>query len=290
MKRPLSALHGAVWLLLAGTGHGDFALPQAAPVERLLRSAQLYLAAHPAEADAHYILGRIHYLAFARGAREVPVLREVGSAEKPAIASDGAIAFELYDARQKRADELALQDIGETGPRPSTDKASAFEEARGRRARQLEEQDWHPAGNLPVNEMTLHALAALAEFREASRLEPKRGLPVLALALLHEKVARWVIATKPPNLPSTLRPLNLTGAREAYLHAFRLAITTELALPARPASGLASLVSQQAGEAYLRLADHDRAKLKAPEKAALDEVRSGLKRLKKLRVGPILPL
>lgn len=290
MKRPLFALHCVVWLLLAGPGHGDFALPQAAPVERLLRSARLYLAAHPAEADAHYTLGRIHYLAFARGAREVPVLREVGAAEKPAIASDGAIAFELYDARQKRADELALKDIGEAGPRPSTDKASAFEEARGRRARQLEEQDWHPAGNLPVNELTLHALAALAEFREASRLEPKSGLPVLALALLHEKVARWVLATKPPNLPSALRPLSLTGAREAYLHAYRLAITTELALPARPASGLASLVSQQAGEAYLRLADHDRAKLKAPEKAALDEVRGGLKRLKKLRIGPILPL
>ena len=99
-----------------------------------------------------------------------------------------------------------------------------------------------------------------------------------------------MIATKPPNLPSALRPLSLTGAREAYLHAFRLAITPELALPGRPASGLASLVSQQAGEAYLRLADHDRAKLKAPEKAALDEVRGGLKRLKKLRVGPILPL
>ena len=283
-------LHCAVWLLLAGVLRGDFALPQSAPVDRLVKSAEAYLAAHPGEADAHATLGRIHYLAFTRGARDVPVVREVGAGEKPAIASDGAIAFELYEARQKRADELALRDIGERGPRPSTDKASAFEEARGRRARQLEEQDWHPLGNLPANEMTAHALAALVAFREASRLEPKSGRHVLAMALLTEKVARWAAAAKPPNLPGALRPLSLAGAREACLHAFRLAIASDAALPARPANGLASLVSHQAGEAYLRLADHDRAKLKAPEKAALDEVRAGLKKLKKLRVGALPPL
>ena len=290
MNRLLSALHCAAWLLLAGAIRGDFALPQSAPVDRLLKSAETYLAAHPGEADAHYTLARIHYLAFTRGAREVPVFREVGAGEKPAIASDWAISFELYEARQKRADQLALQDIGERGPRPSTDKASAFEEARGRRARQLEEQDWHPSGNLPANEMITHALAALAEFREASRLEPKSGRQVLAMALLHEKFARWAAVAKPPNLPGALRALSLSGAREAYLHAFRLAIPGDAALPARPASGVASLLSHQAGEAYLRLADHDRAKLKAPEKAALDEVRAGLKKLKKLRVGAITPL
>lgn len=290
MHRLLSALSGAIWLLGASAAPGDFALPQAAPVARLLTRAQAYLAAHPGEADAHYTLARIHYLAFTRGAREVPVLRDAGAGEKPAIASDWAIAFELYEARQKRADELALRDIGETGPRPSTDKTSAFEEARGRRARQLEEQDWHPSGSLPVHEMVAHALAALTEFREASRLEPKRGLHVLAIALLHEKFARWAAAEKPPHLPDALRTLSLAGAREGYLQAFRLAIAGDAALPARPAEGLASLVSQQAGEAYLRLADRDRAKLKAPEKAALDEVRNGLKKLKKLRLSPVAPL
>ncbi len=290
MNRLFFALPCALWLTLAGAVRGDFALPQSAPVDRLLSTAQAYLAAHPREADAHYTLGRIHFLAFARGARDVPVLRETGGSGKPLIASDWAISFELYEARQKRADELALKDIGEPGPRPSTDKTSAFEEARGRRARQLEEQDWHPIGNLPPDEMTAHALAALAEFREASRLEPKNGLHVLAIAALQEKVARWATGTKPANLPGALRALTLPGAREAYLHAFRLAIASDAALPARPASGLASLVSHRAGEAYLRLADHDRAKLKAPEKAALDEVRGGLKKLKKLRIEAIAPL
>jgi len=41
------------------------------PVERLARNAATYLAAHPNDADAHYILGRIHYLAFASRREEI---------------------------------------------------------------------------------------------------------------------------------------------------------------------------------------------------------------------------
>ena len=54
------------------------AAPQPVPIERLLKSAQTYLEAHPNEAAAHYTLARIHYLAFSRGSSEVPALRESG--------------------------------------------------------------------------------------------------------------------------------------------------------------------------------------------------------------------
>jgi hypothetical protein len=285
MNRLLFAL-----LFFAFVVRGEFARPQFAPVDRLIKSAQAYLAAHPAEADAHYTLGRIHYLAFARGAQSIPILREASDGGKPVVASDWAISFELYEARKRRADELALQDIGERGPRPSAEKASAFEEARGRRARQIEEQDWHPRGNLPAGEMIAHAAAALAEFREASRIEPKNGACVLALASLSEQFSRWAVGQKLAHVPSDLRALDLAAAREAYLRAFRLAIAGDVALGAMPASGPASLVSHEAGEAFVRLADRERAKLKPPEKAALDEVKAGLKKLKKLRVEAIPPL
>jgi hypothetical protein len=289
MNRLFSAPFFAL-LLLAARVCGDLAPPQLAPVDRLIKSTQAYLAAHPAEADAHFTLGRIHYLAFARGAASIPVLREAGEGGKPTVASDWAISFELYEARKQRADELALQDIGERGPRPSAEKVSAFEEARGKRARQLEEQDWHPRGALPASEMTAHAAAALAEFREASRLEPKHEASALATASLHEQFARWAAGQKIANLPNDLRAVNLATARDAYLRAFRLAIAGDIASGTMPPNGPASLVSHEAGNAYLRLADHDRAKLKAPEKAALEEVKAGLKKLKKLRVGTIPPL
>jgi hypothetical protein len=289
MNRLLSAPFLAL-LLLASSVRGDLAPPQLAPVDRLIKSTHAYLAAHPAEADAHYTLGRIHYLAFARGAQSIPVFGEAGDGGKPTVASDGAISFELYEARKQRADELALQDIGERGPRPSSEKASAFEEARGKRARQLEEQDWHPRGNLPTAEMIAHAAAALAEFREASRLDPKNGSYALAIASLNEQFVRWAAGQKLANLPNDLRALSLAAAREAHLRAFRLAIASDAALGTMPSSGPASLVSHEAGNAFVRLADHDRAKLKGPEKAALEEVKAGLKKLKKLRVGAIPPL
>lgn len=277
-------------LLLAGSVRGEFVPPHLVPADRLIKSTRAYLAAHPADADAHYTLGRIHYLAFVRGAQSVPVLREGGEGGKPAVASDWAISFELYEARKQRADELAFQDIGERGPRPSSEKASAFEEARGKRARQLEEQDWYPRGDLPSGEMIAHAAGALAEFREASRLDPKNGSYVLAIASLNEQFARWSAGQKLATLPNDLRALSVAAAREGYLRAFRLAYSTEAALGTMPSSGPASLVSHEAGNAFVRLADRERAKLKPPDKAALDEVKAGLKKLKKLRVGSIPPL
>jgi hypothetical protein len=277
-------------LLAASIAWGDISPPQLAPVERLAAAAQSYAKAHPADAEGQYALGRVHYLAFLRGARSIPVLRETGDGEMPAVASDWELSFELYEARKQRADELALADIGERGPRPSAEKASTFEEARGKRARQLEEQDWHPRGDLPAGEMIAHAAAALTAFREASRLDPKNGRYVLALALIDEQFARWAVGQKPGNLPAELRGLSLTAARDACLRAFRLTIAADLALPTLPPSGLPSLVSHEAGSAYVRLADHERARLKASEKAALAEVKSGLKKLKRLRVGTIPPL
>lgn len=277
-------------LLVAACALGEFVPPQFAPVERLVKSTQAYLAGHPTEADAHYTLGRIHYLAFARGAESVPVVREAGEGGKPTVASDWAISFELYEARKQRADELALEDIGERGPRPSAEKASAFEEARGKRARQLEEQDWHPRGNLPPAAMIAHTAAALAAFREASRIEPRNAACALAIGSLNEQFARWAVGQKLAGLPADLRALSLAAARDSYLRAFRFAIAGDLALGTMPASGPASLVSHEAGHAFVRLADQDRVKRKAPDKAALDEVKAGLKKLKKLRVGPIPPL
>ncbi len=289
MIRLLSVFALALLLPLAGA-RGEFTPPQLVPVGRLIKSTQTYLATHPTDADAHYTLGRIHYLAFVRGAESVPVLREAGEGGKPSIASDWAVSFELYEARKQRADELALQDIGERGPRPSAERASAFEEARGKRARQLEEQDWRPRGDLAASAMLAHAAAALAAFREAHRLDPTNGTQALALASLNEQFVRWAAGQKIASLPGDLRALSLASARDAYLLAFRLAITGDVASGTLPPNGPASLVSHEAGHAFVRLADQNRAKQKAPEKAALDEVKAGLKKLKKLRVGAIPPL
>ncbi len=280
MNRLLFAPAIAALLLAMAIARGDIVQPpQLAPVDRLLKSAQTWLAAHPAEGDAHYTLARIHYLAFVRGAQSVPAFAD-GPGGKPSVASDWSMAFELYEARQKRAEELALKDIGERGAKPSAEKASAFEEARGKRARQLEEQDWQPCGDLPAADKVAHAAAALAEFREAIRLEPKNALYVFGLASLNERFAQWAAAQKPAGIPPELRALSASAARDGYFAAFRLAIARDAARTTMPPEGIASLVSHEAGAAYLRLAERDRAKLKP----SIEEVKGALKKLKKLRV------
>ncbi len=50
--------------LFAAPAQGMFRKPNFIPVERMLNSAQKYLMTHPASAEAHYTLARIHYLAF----------------------------------------------------------------------------------------------------------------------------------------------------------------------------------------------------------------------------------
>src|ERR1039457_2305445 len=51
---------------------GMFRMPSNAPVERLVSNMGDYIKAHPQDANGYYTLGRIHYLAFALNAKEIP--------------------------------------------------------------------------------------------------------------------------------------------------------------------------------------------------------------------------
>lgn len=48
----------------------------AVPLERVLKNAQAYLSKHPNSAQANYVLGRLHSLAFATGTNQVQVYQE----------------------------------------------------------------------------------------------------------------------------------------------------------------------------------------------------------------------
>jgi hypothetical protein len=54
-----------------------------APVERLVSNMSDYVKAHPRDADGYYILGRIHYTAFALNATEIPSNQESESNVHP---------------------------------------------------------------------------------------------------------------------------------------------------------------------------------------------------------------
>ena len=261
--------------------------PIQAPVDRLLRKAQDYRDAHPADADANYTLARIHYLTFSNGALNIPSLPTPEDDPKQAVPEDWMIGYDLYEARQKHASELAAKDLQERNPKAP---AITFEEARGRRARELEERNWRPKGDLPASAMEAHAAAASAGFREAIRLNPKNGLYPLGLACLAEEFADWIGSRKLSGVPPELRGLTHAAARALYSQAFRLAIAGDASLPNLPPSGIASLVSAEAGGAYIRLAERDHARLNPGEKASLAELKLGISKLKRIPIGAITPI
>ena len=218
---------------------------------------------------------------------EIPSLPSSDDDAKQAVPEDWMIGYDLYEARQKHASELAAKDIRERNPKSP---AITFEEARGRRARELEERNWRPKGDLPVSAMEAHAAAAAAGFREAIRLDPKNGLYPLGLACLSEEFADWIGPKKPSAVPPELRGLTHAAARGLYLQAFRLAISGDAGLPNLPPAGIASLVSAEAGGAYTRLAERDHARLNPGEKTSLAEVKLGLSKLKRIPIGAITPI
>ena len=63
--------------------------PELVPVDRLVKSAETYLAKHPEDAEAHYTLARIHYLAFATKRDQVAAFpNRNGEDDKPNVAPD----------------------------------------------------------------------------------------------------------------------------------------------------------------------------------------------------------
>jgi hypothetical protein len=277
----------------ATAAHARFMSPRAMPVERLLKNAETYLAAHPASAEAHYLVARIRYLAFAQGGTTIPATSEADADGKPVIPADGMLAMfgnGPASARRDEAQRLALQDVGGTAATGVPEgKQAAFDAALAKRLDELNRTGWRPAGGLSDQELAAHAAGALAEFRAALKLESKNALYVLGLASLTEQVADWTVAKKPAGLTAELAALDHAGARASYLEAFRLGYATESSLGRQPLTGLPGLVSHEAGNAFVRLVGRE-AKPAADITTALAEVQAGLKKLSAIPRGAMTPI
>ena len=193
---------------LISPAFSKFMHPEPAPVARLLKNAETYLAAHPDSAEARYLVTRIHYLAFAGQSASIPAMREADDEGKPVIPGNWMIG-------------------------PSLSKGS---------------------GELEEKELVIHASAALTGFRDLVKKDPSSSLYQLGLASLLEQVAGWKDVAKPAGLPAELKAVERVQARDAYLAAYRAAFATDAKLSHQPISGLRSLVSYEAGQAFVRLA------------------------------------
>ena len=146
------------------------------------------------------------------------------------------------------------------------------------------------ADELDEAQLAAHANDALSGFRELIKKDPGNGLYHLGLASLLEQIVEWKDRAKPTELSEGLKGATLDQARDAYLASFRASLGKDSALEHKPISGLGSLVSYEAGKAFLRLAamDSDAAPdLRTPVK----EVTEGLAKIEAIpHSGAVTPM
>lgn len=143
--------------------------------------------------------------------------------------------------------------------------------------------------DLDEKALATHATAALTGFRELVKKDAANGLYQLGLASLLEQISGWKDRAKPAELSAELKAASLDQARDAYLAAFRGSLSKDSAMKNQPISGLSSLVSYEAGKAFIGLADGKKDAVDL--ESALKEVRKGMAKLEAIPpCGAVTPM
>lgn len=142
--------------------------------------------------------------------------------------------------------------------------------------------DGKRADELGDAELTAHATAALTGFRGLVKTEAANGLYQLGLASLLEQIAEWKERAKPTELTDELKAVTRDQAHAAYLAAFRAGFGKDSQIKHKPISGLGSLVSYEAGKAFIRLATAE----SDPDPALINTLREVTEGVGKLEAIP----
>lgn len=270
----------------ANVSNGMFARPQYIPVERLIENATAYIQENPKDAGGYYTLGRIHYLAFVNkafiaGAFIHPISSEV-------------IPFwwwenYLSSARRYEATRIALEEYGYEsvddvyGPGHGEfwDRVRAIES-------ELIEDGWQPEKS--TNEQLVeHAGLAQWNFYKAITLDPNNALYYLGQASLGEQYFDFLRETCPAPLPPAINTIILNTVKETYILAYNLSIKEDLKLEYLPIPGLRSIISYEAGSAFVRLWNEEE-KIPQDVEQKIIDIKKNLKILEALRPGAITPI
>lgn len=265
--------------VLSTLAYGTFVSPNPAPVERLIRNTTAYIEENPKDAHGYYTLARIHYLAFANKSGLVGAFE---NKTPPKIPEDW-LEHLIPHARHKRAQELMLKEYGYSSQRDIPyEKRQGFHDARRKKLKELEEQGWVPE-KLEENELFEHANAAMKYFQKAIEIDSENALAHHGLACLIEQYVQLLNEKESQLVPEEFKKFLLNKARETYYTAYSISHKKESwpRLRRKPTAGLRSLVSYEAGSAYVRLSGKLGSETKE-EKENLKRVKSGLEGLERL--------
>lgn len=228
-------------LTLAAPGAARFAsLGESVPIDRLLKNVGDYVAKRPNDAKGHYVLGRIHSLAFTQTVQEVRVIT------------------------RDRAD-------GE-------DRPLALPEFHRYTSVLLVERD-PGRGDLDAKARQ-HLARSVQHYRRATQLAPKEALYWLGYGWMLEQGAPYATVVAAPFLPRPRKvgaDAWLEQALAAYRRAHALMLQDDLKQESFYATR-GSSISLEAGEGILRLLG--RRPLTEAEKREVEEIQKSVKILR----------
>jgi hypothetical protein len=281
--------YGVVILLMMGVwmnvANAMFARPQYIPVERLIENATAYIQQEPNDASGYYTLGRIHYLAFVNKAFIVGAFGGSSSHIIPFWWWENY----LSSARRYEATRIALEEYGYES---TNDVSNSVREEFWDRVREIENEliaeNWQP--ERPTNEELIgHAGAAQWNFLRAIALNPNNALYYLGQASLGEQYFDFFQEVSPTLMPMAIKAVFLDGVKETYFLAYDFSIQEDLKLEYLPIPGLRSIISYEAGNAYIRLWE-DEEQIPPNVQEKIDGIKENLAILETLRPGAITPV
>lgn len=276
----------AVALLAVDAAHARFMPAQGTPVDRLVKNITAYVAEHPKDANAHYLLGRVHALAFRHNRSIVgiyPKRGPAGQAGLPNVAADARQPWLRTPPQPVKPGEKPAK------PEPLTDE-----------------------------QKIAHVAASIVAYKKAIELDPKPAHYHNGLAFVLDKGREFSDRVAPPDVRSTdgnpryaeaakdfkelklpdddghdarrdtLKTFWREAAIEKYLDAYNRSNAKDAERQSKPLTGLNSLVSYEAGKAYIALINSRN--MTEGEKQSLASVQKHIAALDGLRRGPVTPI
>ncbi len=255
-----------------------FASPTLAPIDRVIKNTESYLKEHPGDPNAHYTLARVHYLAFTHRILSVGIQSQY---TPPRVNADGFFMSHAdIVAIYLKAVDLTLKEYGLSSTSDVTEEMrSAFNKSLDKRMEECKENGLHPDWYTQPR-LLGHAANAKAHFEKTIELAPENGLYHLGLASLYRQYLQYSARVKLKAPAQGFEEITSRDAKEHFYHAFTFFIEADTKLQYRPMTGLESLVSYEAGQAYVKLSEESQ-KTNGDSKKKLAEVKRALKELDK---------
>lgn len=322
MRATTAVLLGATTIAAIATGPaaGHWAMPTGVPVERVVRNVEAYLEEHPDDAEAHYLLGRVHGYAFTFTTTQVGVFERGDPGPWPNVAPDflqDTMQPDEHNTIERPAAERLLDHLREAvehhrraielDPSPARYHLGlAYLLDRGSHLASY--VDWAPgAGDetTPVApDVRLAIREAMDELTYPADRNRDEALRTLRDLIRNDRpgAINLVLSyrtdayeARQAAVAQLLEEAWKRAALEPAFEAFARSIDEDLTIEEQPLRGLRALASYEAGQMYLRLVEELNA-TEGPDCARISErvarVKEGLEELEakpeNLAITPIV--